>query len=96
MIWTTWKPPHVEKQSVLQLDEQCIRLDIRGKMKRLRQHQQVRDVMVSVSRSGLRPFGVLTNLGRKGHRKSSLEPGTPISTTNGEPASRSESKRRSD
>ena len=66
---TTWRPPHVETQSVLQLHfeddhcrrcEQCIRLDIRGSMKRLRQHQQVRDVMVNESRHELRPFWVLT------------------------------------
>ena len=57
---TTWKPSYVETtQSVLQLHfeddyrrrcEQCIRRDFRGSMNRLRQHQQVRDVMVSVSR----------------------------------------------
>ena len=61
-IVTTWKPPHVEAQPIL---EQCIRLDLRGFMDRLRQHQQVRDVMVNVSRNELRPFCVLTNLDRK-------------------------------
>ena len=63
--FTTWKPPHVETQSVQQLHleddyrrrcEQCVQLDIRGSMKRLRQHQQVRDGMVNVSRNELRPF----------------------------------------
>ena len=46
--------------------EQCIRLDIHGPKNRLRQHQQVRDVMVHVSRNELRPFWLLTNLGSKG------------------------------
>ena len=71
---TTSKPPHAEIQSVLQLHladdnrrrcEQCIRLDIRSSMNRLRQHQQVRGVMVNVSRNELRPFWVLTDLGKK-------------------------------
>ena len=71
---TTCKPPHVETQSVLQLHleddyrwrcEQCIRLDIRGSTNRVRQPQQVRDVKVNVIRNGLRPFGILTDLGRK-------------------------------
>ena len=44
--------------------DQCIRLDIRGSMNLLRQHQQVCDVMVNVGRHELRPFSVLTNLGR--------------------------------
>ena len=57
---TTWKPPHVETLSVLQLHledycrrrcEQCIRLDFRGSMHRLQQHQQVRGV------NELRPLG---------------------------------------
>ena len=71
----TWNPPpHVDTQSVLQLHleddylrrcEQCIRLDIRGSMNRLRQNQQVRDVIVNVSRNESRPFGVFINLGRK-------------------------------
>ena len=58
-LFTTWNPPHVEKtQSILQLHledddrrrfEQCIRLEIRGSVKRLRE-QQAHEVMVNVRR----------------------------------------------
>ena len=112
---TTWKPPHVETQSVLQLHleddhrrrcEQCILLEFSGSMNRPRQHQQMRDVMVNVSRHALRPFGVLTYLGRNDwnnwndvtvHTKRvHRNLGTTISTTNGETLSRSENERRTD
>ena len=72
----TWKPPHVENTpSILQLHQeddsrrrcgQCIRLDIRGSMNRLREQQQLHEMMVNVRRrSDMRPFWVLTNLGGK-------------------------------
>ena len=78
--------------------EQCVRLDIRGSMNRLRQHQQVRDVMVSVSRNELRPFlgshepgqERLEQLERcpRAHKKdidtTHRNLGHPSSTTNGE------------
>ena len=59
---TTWKPPNVETQSVLQLHfedgyrrrcEQKIRLDIVGSMTRLRKHQQVLHVTINVGRNEL-------------------------------------------
>ena len=96
---TTWKPPHVEKQSVLQLHlEMTIVEDVSSEFarpfvaqwNRSRQHQQVRDVT-------LRPLMVFANLGRKDwnnwnhvplhiskrHRENSSELATPIRTTNG-------------
>ena len=42
-----------------------IHLYMRGSMQRLREHQQVRDVMVNVSQNELRPCWVLTNSGRQ-------------------------------
>ena len=39
-------------------------LDIRRSMNGMRQHQQVRDVIVNVNRNELRPFGVPTSLDR--------------------------------
>ena len=53
-LLTTWKPRHVETQSVLQLPledddrrqcEHCVCLDIPGSMNHLRTHQQMRCVM---------------------------------------------------
>ena len=67
VILTTWKPPRVETQSDLQLHfeddyrrqcEQWKRADIRGSTNRLRQNQQVRDVVVNASRIDMRPFWV--------------------------------------
>ena len=112
--FTTWNPPHVEKtQSILQLHledddrrrfDQCIRLEIRGSVRRLRE-QQAHEVMVNVRRENeMRPFRVLTNLGSKewnngndepvqhqeGQREKSPEPGTPTCATMGESLARSE------
>ena len=79
-------------------------------MNRLRQHQQVRGVMVNVSRIELRPLWILTNLGRKDwnkwndvpvHIKKDIESiyrklQHPSIPLHGETLSRSEGKRGSD
>ena len=90
----TWKPPHVETQSVLQLHledhhrrrcEQCRRLDIRGSMNRLRQHQDVRRTKPTV-RESLPQRVRCEQLERRpcahqeGHGDNSPALGTPIST----------------